>query len=228
MINLEKKKYSQNGEDGITLSLLEVIGETNSKYFVEIGVESGNECNCRVLKDLGFNGLMLDGQYSDPHNNLHKEFITRENINDIFKKYNVPNNFDILSIDIDSNDLYVWQAISENYQPNIVIIEYCGFFPPPISVANEYIANKIWKGTPLIGSSLSAITKVAKSKGYSLVYCEKEGINAFFVKDNFIPLLKEKIPDHPFNDEYKLFRLRRQEDWSFFEADGSRFKFNLI
>ena len=40
---------------------------------------------------------------------LYKEFITKDNINDLFKKYNVPNKFDVLSIDIDYNDLWVWK-----------------------------------------------------------------------------------------------------------------------
>lgn len=220
MKHLEKKIYSQNGEDGITLALLDIIGKSPEKYFVEIGVEIGVECNCRILYHQKFRGLMLDGKYSRPEINLMQEFVTKENVNGILSKYKVPKKFDVLSIDIDSNDIYIWDQICSEYEANIVIIEYCGYFPPPISVANEYKADKIWQGTPLMGSSLSALVKIGKKHGYTLVYTEKEGVNAFFVKDCFIQLLKEKFNDHPFGNEFELFTLRRIIDWSFLSQTG--------
>lgn len=43
----------------------------------------------------------MDGGYENASINLHKEFITPSNINDLFAKYRVPKVFDFLSIDVD-------------------------------------------------------------------------------------------------------------------------------
>lgn len=47
----EKKIFSQNGEDGITMKLVELIygDDHQNNYYVEFGVESGMECNTRIL-----------------------------------------------------------------------------------------------------------------------------------------------------------------------------------
>lgn len=224
MREFEKKIFSQNGEDGITLKILEIIG-TKNNFFVEFGAETTHECNTKILKEIGFSGLWMDGKYEDQQIGLKKEFITAENINELFKKYSVPQEFDVLSIDIDSNDLYVWDRLDKKYQPSLVIIEYCGFFAPPTSIVIKYKDNYIWKGSPLQGASLSALNKVAIKKGYTLIYCEKEGVNAFFIKNEFLDKLIKYFPNHAFGDERKLFQLRSEPSWSFFEPDGSRTQF---
>lgn len=58
-----------------------------------------------------WNGLLMDGSNQNNSINLKKEFITRENIIELFNKYNVPEYFNILSIDIDYNDYYVFTTI---------------------------------------------------------------------------------------------------------------------
>lgn len=185
----ERKVFSQNGEDGIIESLLTVIGIKN-KYYVEFGVESGIECNTRHLREnLGFTGLLMDGRHEDHSIGLHKEIVNAENINDLFSKYNVPNEFDVLSIDIDFNDLYVWKAISDIYKPSIVVIEYNAEHAPPKSLTVRYDSNRFWDGTNYFGASLAALNHVAKEKGYTLVYCDRNGVNAFFVKDELLDKL---------------------------------------
>ena len=49
----ENKIFSQNGEDGITMKLVDLIYncDNNNKYYVEFGVENGNECNTRILRE---------------------------------------------------------------------------------------------------------------------------------------------------------------------------------
>src|ERR1700722_3810434 len=99
----EKRVFSQNGEDGVLEAIFNTIGKTN-QYYVEFGVESGAECNTRYLKDrYHWKGLLMDGGYQNESINLRKEFITAENINALFQKYDVPKQFDLLSIDIDFN-----------------------------------------------------------------------------------------------------------------------------
>lgn len=99
----EFKGYSQNGEDGVLLWVFANIGTINHPpYFVEFGVEGGHQCNTRFLRrHLGWQGLMMDGDYQDSAINLHKEFVTADNINDLLAKYQTPSIIDLLSIDVE-------------------------------------------------------------------------------------------------------------------------------
>ena len=123
--NFEQKIYSQNAEDGILLKLLESIGPTNN-FYVEFGVESGLECNTRVLRELlGFTGLLMDSENENIDINLQKEFITADNILNLFHKYNVPKTFDVLSVDVDMFDWWILLRILRDgmYRPRIIIVE---------------------------------------------------------------------------------------------------------
>ena len=177
-----KKIYSQNNEDGIIEYIFSVIGTTN-KFFVEFGVGNGTECNTKyLLEKKGWNGLMMDGK-ENKNSLIKKEFITAENIEKLFEKHNVPKFFDLLSIDIDGNDYYVWKAI-KNYYPRVVIMEYNSSYPPTESKSIKYEPKFKWDGTNYVGASLLSLVKLARQKGYSLLGCENNGVNAFFVKDD--------------------------------------------
>jgi hypothetical protein len=184
-INLfEKKIYSQNGEDGIIQAIFKKIGTTN-KYFVEFGVENGKECNTRYLMEKnGWKGLLMDEK--NENKNVKKEFITAENVNELFKKYGVPKEFDLLSIDVDGNDYWIWRALGGAWRPRVVVIEYNSKYKPPKSVSIEYEPNFQWDGTDYIGASLSALAKLGEEKGYKLVGCDNTGLNAFFVNNKDI------------------------------------------
>ena len=71
----EFSHFSQNGEDGVLLALLSLIGST-TKTYVEFGVQNGAECNTRILRErLNFTGVMFDSGYENAKTNLHKEWI---------------------------------------------------------------------------------------------------------------------------------------------------------
>lgn len=189
----EMRVYSQNGEDGIVSYILGKIGTTN-KFFVEFGVENGQECNTRYLRDLGWQGLWMDKNFANKL--VKKETVTPSNIEKLFKKYQVPKQFDILSIDIDSYDYWIWKAI-KIFQPRLVVIEYNSMIPINKSLTVKYEANFDSHGTNYFGASLKALTKLGKSKGYKLAGCDSKGINAFFVRqelaNNFPQLSLKKM-----------------------------------
>ncbi len=186
----ERTLYSQSGEDGILEAIFYRIGTTN-KFCVEFGVQTGTQCNTRYLREeKGWTGLLMDDGVENPKF-IKKEFITAENINDLFKKYNVPNSFDLLSIDVDGNDYWIWNSLDRCYSPRVVIIEYNPLIPPSESKTIKYDPNFKWDGTAYCGASLLALVKLAQRKGYTLVGCNTFGVNAFFIrnneiKDNFI------------------------------------------
>lgn len=204
-INLyEKKFYSQNGEDGIIEELFRRIGTTN-KLFVEFGVEDGLECNCAALALFqNWTGLMIEGDEEKygrlcgnyrayPKVKTMHQFITRENIVPIFKASLVPLQFDCLSIDIDGNDYWVWQALYQ-YKPRLVVIEYNALFPPPQKWVVQYNPYLSWNGTSYFGASLTSLYELGLKLGYALIGTDQMGVNAFFlrkdqvIKSGFPPL----------------------------------------
>uniref|UniRef100_A0A6C0K5Y5 Methyltransferase FkbM domain-containing protein n=1 Tax=viral metagenome TaxID=1070528 RepID=A0A6C0K5Y5_9ZZZZ len=190
--DFEKKVFSQNGEDGVTIMLVELIynGDNTDKFYVEFGVQSGYECNTKILREVyEWNGLQMDADNEKLSINLRKEFITKENVVDLFKKYNVPMNINVLCVDIDYNDFYCLNEILANYKCDIIICEYNA-----THAANEdkiviYNKDAYFDGTNYFGASLLSFDKLGKKYNYSLIYCDKMGVNCYFVHNDII---KEK------------------------------------
>jgi len=195
------KIYSQNDEDGIILYILKHIG-IKTKKFVEIGVENGTECNTtNLLKNFNWKGMQIEGNkklYNDAKIQLKKIlkkkinnlkllniFITKKNINKILKK-NCGKEVDLLSIDIDGNDFWIWKSIN-CIKPRLVIIEYNSFFGPILSCTIPYKPKFIWdykNKRSYYGASLKALEKLGTQKKYTLVGVDGNGVNAFFVRND--------------------------------------------
>lgn len=180
----EARLHSQNGEDGILARLLALVGETN-RYFVEFGVgPDARQCNTRLLANTGWDGLWMDCCDFPKEPRIHRESVTAENINELFAKYRVPDEFDVLSIDIDGNDFWVWNSIDPRYRPRLIIAEYNAAIPPDKSLSIAYDPHHRWGRTDYFGASLLALTTLAKRCGHTLVYCDSTGTNAFFVRSD--------------------------------------------
>ena len=186
----EERIFSQNGEDGVTMKLVELIydGNNNTKFYVECGVESGYECNnTRILREkYNWEGLQMDKCNENENFNLRHELVMKENVVDLFKKYNVPHNINVLSVDIDFNDFYCLKEILENYQCDIIICEYNA-----THLANEdkiiiYDKNGCWDGSNYFGASLCSLDKLAAKYNYSLIYCNANGVDCFFIHNDLI------------------------------------------
>ena len=129
---------------------------------------------------------------------IKNERVTAENIENLFQKYNVPTTFDLLSVDIDNNDYWVWKAIT-NYSPRVVVIEYNSSIPPTESRVVSYDPDAVWDGTNYFGASLLALRNLGLEKGYTLVGCDNNGVNAFFCKN-------EVISNYQIKDIQDLYR----------------------
>ncbi len=173
----DAKAFSQNGEDGILLAIFKKIGTTN-----RFGVENGKERNTRYLcEKRGWTCLLMDPADKNPAS-IKREFVTAENINALFAKYGVPHEFDLLSIDIDGNDYWVWKALE--FSPRVVVVEYNAKFPPHERRTIAYDPAFRWDGSDYFGASLGAFVALARTKGYTLVGCDRQGVNAFFVRND--------------------------------------------
>lgn len=196
----EYQVMSQNGEDGIIHEIFNRIG-TKSRYFVEFGTGDGTENNTASLLLEKWNGFWIEGkpeyvtQIRTEYQKIidfgqlvvEQSFITSENIVGLFKQAGVPDEFDLLSIDIDGNDFWVWQALSR-YKPRVVVIEYNASLGPSINWVQSYNPIHIWNGKVgnYFGASLKAIEILGNELGYSLIGCNLTGVNAFFVRKELV------------------------------------------
>ena len=189
----EHQTYSQNGEDGILMEILRRLGE-NSKRFVEIGSGDGLENNTRLLLELGWEGLWIDGnerncELARKENasfaetgalKVKQAFVTTRNVNELLEREELARDADLLSIDLDLNTYHVWEAMKET-TARIIIMEYNGFLPPDREWVAKHDPEGWWKGDIHMGASLKSLTLLAESKGYRLAGCDLSGTNAFFV-----------------------------------------------
>jgi hypothetical protein len=186
--NFEKQKYSQFKEDGITEKIFEVIGTTNKFYLDFGGTETTN--NSEVLhKEHGFSGVLWNGEdLPCEYTKIHKEYITLDNILELCDKYEVPKDFDFLSIDIDGNDWYIWKKMCENgrCRPRVVVIEYNATFPPPEDKIVEYKEEFNYDLTIYHSASIQSMYNLGRHLGYSLVAAESMGYNLFFIRDDVV------------------------------------------
>jgi hypothetical protein len=198
LAELEFKVFSQFGDDGIIQYLAHNL-DLRNKTFIEFGVEDFFESNLRFLlqKD-NWSGFVMDGSnenitklqnaefYWRHDLNAQAAFVTKDNIRHLLSagSANWKGEVDILHIDIDGNDYWVWKEIELN--PTIVIMEYNSNFGIERAIATPYdpefhrtkahFSNLYW------GSSLKALYILALKKGYEFIGCNSAGNNAYFVR----------------------------------------------
>lgn len=209
----EFKVYSQWGEDGIIDHLLTRVPIT-CRSFVEFGVENYTEANTLfLLKHRYWRGLVIDGSPEHIEGIRRSEtfwkydlyadcsFITKDNINEIIDRNGFSGDLGILSVDIDGNDYWVWNAI-EVVSPRIVICEYNSLFGPTAKVSIPYQSdfarqtNNAPRG--YFGASIAAFNYLAVAKGYSLVAGNSAGNNVFFVRNDCLGTLQAVSPEEAY------------------------------
>jgi hypothetical protein len=219
----EFQVFSQFGDDGILQYLIDQAKPSIEK-FIEFGVENYSEANTRfLLLNNNWSGLIIDG---DPVNmdfvrrshdfwrydlQAVSQFIDRDNINALFEKAGFTGEIGLLSVDIDGNDYWVWEAIHV-VNPVIVTVEYNSVFGAERAVTIPYdgafnrtsahFSNLYW------GTSLKALCLLAEKKGYSFVGCNSAGNNAHFVRKDKVG----RIPVKRAEDGFVESKFRESRD----------------
>lgn len=190
------KVFSQFDEDGIIQYLINKL-PIRSKTFIEFGVENYEESNTRfLLLNDHWQGMVLDAHAEDiryiQHDKIHWQYdlqakctwITRENINTLLADAGFGEDVGLLSIDIDGNDYWIWEAI-HSVRPSIVIIEYNSLFglqPIAVPYKEDFNRTAAHYSNLYYGASLGALQHLAQKKGYLLLGSNILGHNAFFVR----------------------------------------------
>lgn len=190
--------FSQFDEDGIIQYLISKIPIVN-KTFIEFGVENYEESNTRfLLLNNHWQGMVLDAREEDiryiQRDRIYWQYdlqakcswITRANINGVLQDAGFGEDVGLLSIDIDGNDYWIWEAI-HSIRPRIVIIEYSSLFglqPLAVPYKEDFERTVSHYSNLHYGSSLGALHHLAQKKGYVLVGSNVFGHNAFFVRSD--------------------------------------------
>jgi len=190
--------FSQFDEDGLLDEIFRRIG-TTCRFFIEFGVGDGLENNTVALLLAGWRGLWIEADsalqerirrgFAAPLEagqlTLAGEFVTAENIEELLAGGGVPEEPDLISIDIDGNDYWVWKAM-DRFRPRVVVIEYNASLGRTAQVVSPYDPRGCWDGTTGFGASLSALEALGREKGYALVGCSVAGVNALFVRSDLV------------------------------------------
>ncbi|MDD3029909.1 MAG: hypothetical protein PHS57_06495 [Alphaproteobacteria bacterium] len=206
--------YSQHEEDGYILYLFSLLGFTNRRV-VEICCGSGDESNtANLILNHRCTGLLFEGDealakhaeafYKENQDSkfwppkIFNGWVTADNINFFIERAGFGGEIDLLSIDIDGIDYWLWKAISV-LSPRVVVTEINHLWGPEESVtvpyADDFKAVFTQYGSDYAGASIAAFNKLAKTKGYRLVGANAFATNVFFVRNDLAhPWLPEVAP----------------------------------
>ena len=187
----KKGIYSQDGEEGILNRIFEIINPIN-RYCVDVGAHDGiHFSNSRYLiHECGWTGCLIEGDEERftklkqayklrDKLSLVNKYVTSDGVNSlehILNSVEAPLEFDLLLIDVDGMDYFIWESVVR-FKPIVVVIE----FNP--TVPNDVIFVQAKKSNINHGSSLLALIELASRKGYELLYCTSG--NAIFVRSEY-------------------------------------------
>ena len=226
------RKYSQFEEDGLLLYLFSLIPPIN-RTCVEICAGDGQECNTtNLIINHGWWGHLFDGDATKVQSGVkffarHKDtflypprfthaWITASNVNNLVAESGARGRIDLLSLDLDGMDYWIWEALTV-IDPQVVVCETHNVVPPDRAVTVPYDPDFVSKTPDYLGASLAAMNRLARKKGYRLVGAHRFGFNAFFVKQGIAEAFSPEVEiaacvQDPFSEYARRERWPRVKD----------------
>ncbi|MEI8348683.1 MAG: hypothetical protein WCI77_00880 [Candidatus Omnitrophota bacterium] len=212
LLKYRKNYYSQNGEDGVIREILKRL-DIKDSWFVDVGAWDGRYLsNTFLLLQKGWKGVDIEADNTS-YNDLLKtanKFPARlfaifakvtvegdDCLDSLLSRTQIPKEFGLLNIDIDSYDWWVWKTLN-NYYPKIVIIEINSSFSPGIKHVQP--ANVVGLETTIFGASFTSTLSLGEEKGYRLV-CHTG--NMIFVRKDIVGRIN--LPAEELNFPHSLF-----------------------
>ena len=207
---VEFKAFSQWGEDGIIDWLISRLPSINPS-FVEFGVSDYKESNTRLLlQSKNWRGLVIDGSVDNISAIKSQEiywkydieakqaFITAENINTLINESGFKDDIGLLSVDIDGNDYWVWEAIT-TISPAIVICEYNtalgDIYPLTVPYQPDFQRAQAHHSLLYFGASIQALISLGKQKNYICIGSTSSGCNVFFIRNDLAHHVLDSLED---------------------------------
>lgn len=163
----EKSVTSQWGEDGVIEEIFNRIG-TTYQVAVDIGAWDGfHFSNTWALAKKGWIRILSE---ADPERlkTLDQSHFARDkvygkcnSIDETLQWADCPEYFDLLSIDVDGDDYYLWKDM-HRYRARVVVIEFNQTIPEWMDIKQERGGS--------FGASYAALWKLADDKDYHLIH----------------------------------------------------------
>lgn len=203
--------FSQHEEDGVLHALFQAIGTTDHR-FVEIGCGSNGGNSGFLARECGWSGLMIDAAernvratrrlFDRSRVAVVQVTVGSQGVVDLLAQHGIPREFDLLSLDIDSTDYWVLEALLAAHRPRVMIVEYNSAFGPTaaVTVPDSWAPPPAGKGIHHYwrGASLRAFCHLAAVRGYRLLLTDPTGTNALFLRDDIGPHLPGADPGEVF------------------------------
>lgn len=181
--------YSQYGEESYLQHIFQNIGTTN-KYFVDCGARNGIEwSNTYGFLLSGWKGLMLDAHYENKL--VKKEYLTKENINEVLRKYETPAEFDLLNMDVDGVDYWLLDQLINIYSPRVIISEFNSELPVDKALTVKYDPHFEFRATYYYGYSFQAGVKLGLKHGYTIIH-QSGDLNLYYLRNDLLP---DEVPE---------------------------------
>jgi hypothetical protein len=201
---------SQFGEDGVIEKIFQIIGE-GDRWCVEFGAWDGRHLSntCHLIEDRGWYGVQIEGsraKFAQLRENFAGNDRVRQlnrmvgfergvdSLDDILRETEIARGFDLISIDVDGNDYYVWESMRD-YRPRVVVIE----FNPRIPNRVVFVQDRDLSINQ--GCSAAALVELGKQKKYelvcalrcNLVFVREEEFPRFGIADNSLEALRRDV-----------------------------------
>lgn len=221
LMESEATFFSQNGEDGILLYLFSLLGH-GDRISAELCAGDGIECNtANLIMNHAWYGLLVDGDetnvriaqefyaqsrqsWFDPPA-VRRAWVTAETASELLKAAEVDDPLDLLVIDVDGMDYWVWRSLSD-LRPRVVVIETnpaLGEERLTLAYDPDFVRPA---DIPFAGTSLPAMVDLGRELDYQFVGTERFGINAFFVRSDLVP---DRLPLPSFVDVLNTASVQR-------------------
>lgn len=157
--------------------------QINSGYVVDVAASDGvtQSCTIPLFRNPNWSGLAVEMDpvkfaklayaYAAFENcKLARCRVTPENICSLLKSNEIPIDFEVLNLDIDSYDLFIIkEMLEQGFRPKIITMEVNEKIPPPLYFTVLYDPNHYWKGDHFFGCSVTAASQTVSQFGYILV-----------------------------------------------------------
>jgi hypothetical protein len=217
------QSFSQHGEDLAIAAIFDLVGTTRRPHALEFGAGDGYtgsnarafqvHCGWQLIQWEKDSGYEWTPERINLPERVWREHVTRDNVSHLFDIYAVPCELDLLSIDVDGNDYWIWSELDAAYQPRVVVIEFNANFPRGVHKALRYHPYNAWAGDVAFGASFDAMCALGQSKGYVAV--RVVGHNLIFVREDLYRPMDD-IPGHAPRDYDLPHHCHRQEGYDRF------------
>lgn len=184
-----KDRFSNFGEERILQKYIaQLLPAGASRTAVDIGAGDGvRGSNTYALFSNGWRGVGFEGSNRKvcklaaaykyyPQVSAANCVVTPENVVPLLKAYNIEREFGVLSLDIDSYDYWVLDALLAEFRPRVVVTEINEKIPPPIKFVVKYDPD-FQMTHHFFGYSIQSLAELAARHNYAIL--EVEYNNAF-------------------------------------------------